>query len=230
MSVTPAARPSAIWTAFAAQGRWKNYVLGGQLLLQGLLIVVMLKVARTEPSVVVVDESGAGHFVERGVATEALLAFLANQKGAPSALTLESFSKRFLRVAAAPNSSMLEEQWAEALAMMASPLAAKMDEEARSQKLFETYRLAQVKTHLEFLALDVIEQHGDKVHVRARLARRRESLVSAVAGVTDDSQQVDLVLSHVPRTRARPDGLMVVEWRTTTLPAAPAPALSPSAP
>lgn len=215
---TSSSRPSAIWTAFAAQGRWKNYVLAGQLLLQGLLIVVMLKVARTEPSVVVVDESGEGHFVERGVATQALLAFLADQRGAPSALTLESFSKRFLRAAVAPNSSMLEEQWTEALAMMAGPLAAKMDEEARVQKLFETYRLAQVKTHLEFLALDVVERHGEKVHVRARVSRRRESLVSAAAPVGLDSQQVDLVLAQVPRTRARPDGLMVVEWRTTSLP------------
>lgn len=205
--------PPAIWTAFAAQGRWKNYVMVGQLLLLALLTQVTLKLARTEPAVVVVDERGEGHFVERGVASEALLAFLAEQRGAPTDLTLVAFTRRFLNAAVAPNSTMLEEQWAESLSMMAAPLAAKMDAEARAQKLFETYRLAQVKTRLEVVSLDVLERHGDKVHLRARVLRTRESLASAAA--TTDAQQVDLVLATVPRTRSRPDGVMVVEWRTT---------------
>lgn len=222
MSVRTA--PPAIWTAFAAQGRWKNFVMVGQLLLLALLTQVTLKLARTEPSVVVVDERGEGHFVERGVASEALLAFLAEQRGAPSDLTLTAFTRRFLNAALAPNSTTLEEQWSESLSMMAAPLAAKMDAEARAQKLFETYRLAQVKTRLEVLSLDVLERHGDKVHLRARVLRTRESLHSPAAALSVDAQQVDLVLATVPRTRSRPDGVMVVEWRTT-----PVESQSPSA-
>ena len=145
MSAT-SSRPSAIWTAFAAQGRWKNYVLAGQLLLQGLLIVVMLKVARTEPSVVVVDESGEGHFVERGVATQALLAFLADQKGAPSALTLESFSKRFLRVASAPNSSPYEMR----RALLSTPASFEVAPLWKADSLHPTRRLEDL--HATWLA------------------------------------------------------------------------------
>lgn len=215
--------PPAIWTAFAAQGRWKNFVMVGQLLLLALLTQVALKLARTEPAVVVVDERGEGQFVERGVASEALLAFLAEQRGVPTDLTLVAFTRRFLNAALAPNSTMLDEQWAESLSMMAAPLAAKVDAEARAQKLFETYRLAQVKTRLEVLSLDVLERHGDKVHLRARLLRRRESLIAAASALSPDAEQVDLVLAMVPRTRSRPDGVMVVEWRTTPVASEPPP-------
>jgi hypothetical protein len=220
--------PPAVWTAFAAQGRWKNYVMLGQLLLLALMTQVTLRLARTEPDVVVVDSSGEGHYVERTAAAAPLVAWLSEQRGAPSDVTVESFSRRFFRATAAPNSTMLEEQWAEALGMMAAPLAQRVDAEAKAQKLLETYRLAQVRTRLDVTALDVLERHGPQLHVRASLARRRESLVSATAAPIDDVQQVDLVLAAVPRSRQRPDGLMVVEWRTTHLPSQPTPA--PSSP
>lgn len=209
--------PPAVWTAFAAQGRWKNWVMVGQLLLLALMAQVSFRLARTEPDVVVVDGAGEGHYVERSVATASLLDWLKEQRGAPSDLTVEAFARRFLRATAAPNSTMLDAQWAEALSMMAVPLAERVDAEARSQKLLETYRLAQVRTHLDIQALDVVERHGSQLHVRARLSRRRESLLSATAAAAVDSQQVDMVLVVVPRSRPRPDGLMVVEWRTTPL-------------
>jgi hypothetical protein len=210
--------PPAIWTAFAQQGRWKNWVMLGQLLLLALMTQVTLKLARTEPDVVVVDASGDSHYVERAAASAPLLDFLATQRGAPSDVTVEAFTRRFLKATAAPNSTMLDEQWAEALSMMAAPLAERVDAEARAQKLLETYRLAQVRTLLDVQALDILERHGSQLHLRARIHRRRESLVSAGAAPTTDSQQVDLVLSTAPRSRLRPDGLVVVEWRTTPLP------------
>lgn len=219
--------PPAVWTAFASQGRWKNWVMVGQLLLLALMAQVCFRLARTEPDVVVVDGAGEGHYVERAVATAPLLDWLKEQRGVPSDVTVEAFARRFLRATAAPNSTMLDAQWAEALSMMAVPLAERVDAEARSQKLLETYRLAQVRTHLDIQALDVVERHGAQLHVRARLSRRRESLLSATAAASVDAQQVDMVLLVVPRSRARPDGLMVVEWRTTLLtdapPAAPTP-------
>lgn len=209
--------PPAVWTAFASQGRWKNWVMLGQLLLLALMGQVCFRLARTEPDIVVVDSVGEGHYVERSVATAPLLDWLKEQRGAASDLTVEAFARRFLTATAAPNSTMLDAQWAEALSMMAVPLAERVDAEARSQKLLETYRLAQVRTHLDIQALDVMERHGAQLHVRAHISRRRESLLSATAAATSDSQQVDLVLALVPRSRVRPDGLMVVEWRTTPL-------------
>lgn len=212
--MTTRAAPPAIWTAFAEQGRWKNWVMAGQLLLLAFMTQVCFRLARTEPDVIVVDESGDSHYVERGVASAPLLEFIRSQRGAPSDFTIEAFARRFLKATAAPNSTMLDEQWAEALSMMASPLAERVDAEARAQKLLETYRLAQVRTHLDIQTLDIVERHGAQLHLRAKLARRRESLVGA-APVVADVQQVDVVLAVVPRSRARPDGLLVVEWRTS---------------
>lgn len=219
--------PPAVWTAFASQGRWKNWVMVGQLLLLALMSQVCLRLARTEPDVVVVDGLGESHYVERSVATAPLLDWLKEQRGAASDITIEAFARRFLRATAAPNSTMLDAQWAEALSMMAVPLAERVDAEARSQKLLETYRLAQVRTHLDIQALDVVERHGAQLHLRARLSRRRESLLSATAAAGVDSQQVDMVLAVVPRSRLRPDGLMVVEWRTTPLADVPPPSPTP---
>lgn len=219
--------PPAVWTAFASQGRWKNWVMIGQLLLLALMSQVCLRLARTEPDVVVVDGLGESHYVERSVATAPLLDWLKEQRGSASDITIEAFARRFLRATAAPNSTMLEAQWAEALSMMAVPLAERVDAEARAQKLLETYRLAQVRTHLDIQALDVVERHGAQLHLRARLSRRRESLLSATAAAGVDSQQVDMVLAVVPRSRLRPDGLMVVEWRTTPLADVPPPSPTP---
>jgi hypothetical protein len=148
----------------------------GQLVLLALMTQVCFRLARTEPDVVVVDGSGDGHYLERSVASAALLNWLAEQRGAPSDISVEAFAQRFLRATAAPNSTMLDTQWAEALGMMAAPLAQRVDAEARAQKLLETYRLAQVRTQLDVQALDIVERHDSQLHVRARLSRRRESL------------------------------------------------------
>jgi 4-amino-4-deoxy-L-arabinose transferase-like glycosyltransferase len=221
--------PPAVWTAFALQGRWKNWVLAGQLLLNLALVLAVLEVAQTPPDVVVVSEDGEGTFVERGVAGGALQDFLRVQRGRASDLTLLAFTQRFVRLTAAVNSSTVEEAWDEALGMMVAPLATRVKAEAEAQRMLETYRLAQVRTLLDFLSVELVERRGDKAHVRTRARRLKEKLMGG--GASQDVLQVDLVLLEVPRTRAHPDGLEVLDWRSApdaTTDAGASPAASPS--
>lgn len=220
--------PPAVWTAFALQGRWKNWVLVGQFLVIAFLLFACITIANKPPDIVVVAEDGAGAFVEASVASAALQSFLREQRGKASDVTLRFFTERFVRLTAGINSTTVDESWAEALALMVGPLATKMRDEAVSQKLMETYRLAQVRTALDFQAIDVVERRAGKTHVRARVSRHKEKLVGG--GGSDDALQVDLVLVDVPRSRQHPDGLEVLDWRTGPVdPAtAPSPASVPS--
>jgi len=118
-----------------------------------------------------------------------------------------------VRLTAAINSTTIDESWAEALSLMVAPLSQKIQSEAQAQKLLETYRLAQIRTELTFTSVEVIERRGDKTHVRARIQRHKEKLVGTGVG-SDDALQVDLVLLNVPRGRAHPDGLEVLDWRS----------------
>lgn len=204
--------PPAVWTAFAQQGRWKNWVLAGQFLVIAFLLAVCVSIANQPPDIVVVGEDGAGTYVESSVASSALQSFLREQRGKASDVTLRAFTEHFVRLTAGINSTTIDESWAEALTLMVGPLSTKMREEAASQKLLETYRLAQVRTTLDFKSLDVVERRAGKTHVRARVARHKEKLVGG--GGSDDILQVDLVLLDVPRSRQHPDGLEVLDWRS----------------
>lgn len=216
--------PPAVWTAFAQQGRWKNWVLAGQFLVIAFLLTVCVSIANKSPDIIVVAEDGAGAYVESSVASAALQSFLREQRGKASDVTLRHFTERFVRLTAGINSTTIDESWAEALTLMVAPLESKMREEATSQKLLETYRLAQVRTALDFQAIDVVERRQGKTHVRARVARHKEKLVGG--GASDDILQVDLVLLDVPRSRQHPDGLEVLDWRSGPA-EAPAPPASP---
>lgn len=224
-------RPPAIWTAFALQGRWKNWLLLGQLLLIGLLIVAVYGLATRPPDVVVVAEDGRGTYVEATATGAALQSYLREQRGKASDVTLRAFTERFVRLMSATNSTTVDDAWGEALSLMVPPLAQRLDAEAKAQRLLETYRLAQIKTSLEFKKLELIERRADKAHVRAVVFRRKEKLSGG--GSSDDVLQVDLVLVDVPRTSRLPDGLEVLDWRSAVLPptdAASATAPSPSQP
>lgn len=213
MKPTAALRgPPAVWAAFAQQGRWKNWVLAGQFLVIAFLLAVCVSIAHQSPDVIVVAEDGAGTYVESSVASSALQSFLRDQRGKASDVTLRVFTERFVRLTAGINSTTIDESWSEALTLMVGPLATKMREEAISQKLLETYRLAQVRTALDFQAIDVVERRAGKTHVRARVARHKEKLVGG--GGSDDILQVDLVLLDVPRSRQHPDALEVLDWRS----------------
>lgn len=226
---SPRGGPPAIWTAFAQQGRWKSWLLVGQLLVIGLLVLVVYGLATRAPDVIVVAEDGRGTYVDATTSTAALRSFLAEQRGKASDLTLRAFTERFVRLTAAINSTTVDESWAEALGLMVVPLAQKLEAEAKAQRLLETYRLAQVKTTLRFDKLELVERRADKAHVRAVVHRFKEKL--AGGGASEDVLQVDLVLADVPRSARQPDGLVVLDWRSAPVvpsePAAPAPAPSP---
>ncbi|MFT3714024.1 MAG: hypothetical protein QM817_40705 [Archangium sp.] len=204
--------PPAIWTAFAQQGRWKNWVLVGQLGAILFLTAVCLSLASRPPDIVVVGEDGNGTYVASEVSSRALQDFLRTQRGRPADITIRAFSQRFIRLTAEVNSTTIDDAWAEATSLMIAPLAQQMRAEADAQRLLETYRIAAVRTRLDFDALEVIERRDSKTHVRARLSRHREKLVGG--GGSDDTMQVDLVLVEVPRSREHPDGLVVLDWRS----------------
>lgn len=216
--------PPAIWAAFAAQGRWKNWVLAAQLLVilvqAGLSVAVALK----PPDIIVVEkETGDSTYVPAGLGTAALQDWLRQQRGRAADITVLSFARRFIRLTAAVNSSTIEEAWAESLGMMVAPLAKKVAEEAAKAKLLDSYRLAQVRTSLEFGDLRLVERRGDRAHVRATVARRREHLVGGGDGsASEDTLQVDLVLVDVARSAQHPDGLEVLDWHSAPLPASTA--------
>lgn len=218
----PAARPPgappAIWLAFAKQGAWKNWVMAGQLLVICFLLAVCVAVARTEPDVVVVTPEGKSTYVPRTAANAALLKFLQEQKAQPSDVTVVQFTKEFLRLTLAVNSSTIDEAWPEALALMSPAMRTRLSKEADDQKLLETYTLAQVRTRLEVEDLVLVERAGDAAQVRATVSRFKSSLgQGAGGGERMDRVEVDLVLRTVPRSQARPDGLEVVDWRVRVI-------------
>lgn len=211
------ASPPAIWAAFARQGRWKSWALVallGLLFLQSLAILGLL---RRGPDVVVVGPEGQGTYVSPSVAGEALVRFLQEQKGVPSDITIAHFSKSFLKSFLAVTSATVDGGWQESLAMMAPALKARMEKEAKEQKLLEGYRMANLKTDIDFVQLQLVGRQGNLVHVRAVLARRRQSLSGGP--VVEDGLEVDLVEAVVPRSPQRPDGLEVAEYRHRVAPA-----------
>lgn len=214
----PPMSPPAVWTAFATQARWKNWVLLGQQLLIALLVYACIVFARTTPDVVVVAEDGLGTWVDGRTSPRALDDFLKEQRNRPSELTLLAFTQRFIRLAAGVNSTTIDQAWPEALSMMNAGLAAKLKADAESSKLIETYQLAQIRTVLAFDAVELVERVGQKSHVRATVSRTRQKLVSGSTPATEDIIQVDLILVEVPRSRIHPDGLEVLDWRSSPAP------------
>ncbi len=219
-----AGAPPAIWAAFLRQGAWKNWVLVGQMALIALLVLVNMRMATRAPDVVVVGPDGKGQYLDRRVASDALLSFIQEQKGQPSDVTVTRFTRDFVTRALAINSSTVAEAWPEALGMMAPELRARLEQESTAQKLIETYRLAQVRTRLTFDDLDLVERTRELLHVRATVTREKHGLLDRRTP-TVDRLHVDLVQRVVPRSAARPDGLEVLEWRLS-----PAVAENPASP
>ena len=206
--------PPAVWTAFATQGRWKNWVMELQLGVVALLTQVCFALARVQPDVIVVDDAGSSRYVERTVTSAALVRFLETERRRPTDLTIAAFTERFVRLTSGVNLATIDESWSEAQAMMALPLAEKVGAEAKAQKLVEAYRLAQIRTSVAFEDVQLVERKGEKAHVRALVSRQRTKLFSAELVGPLEAQVVDLILAEVPRSRRRPDGLEVLEWHT----------------
>ena len=201
--------PPAIWTAFARQAAWKDWVIVGLFSLNVLLVIAGVRVARREPDIVLVAADGKSTFVPHEMASDALQRFLAEQRQQPSDVTVVHFTRDFLHLAFAINSSTVEAAWTDALALMAEELRMKYAAEAAGQKFVEVYKLARVRTTLSVEELQLVERTSSLLHVRAVVARSKASLLSDDAPTFDDRLSIEVVERVVPRTLARPDGLEV---------------------
>lgn len=223
----PPGAPPAIWAAFASQGRWKNWVLLAQLLIILLLVLAVLRTSTRPPDVVLVGADGKSDYIPSRVASEALTRWVQEQKQLPSDLTVLHFTKDFIRLVIAVNSATIESTWPTALDLMHQDLRAKMIQEAKAQKLIETYKLARIRTEVAFDDVLVLERTPTLLHVRALVTRTKASLLDDRTAPTVDHLTLDLVERVVARSAARPDGLEVAEWRVES---AQAPTPSSAAP
>ena len=213
----PPGSPPAIWSAFARQAAWREWVIAALLALNAVTIVAAVRVARKDPDVVLVAPDGKSTFVPRTIANDALLRFLAEQRQQPSDVTVVHFTREFLQLALAINSSTIDGAWHDALALMGSQLRERFSEAAAGQKLLETYKLAKVRTSLSVESIDLVDRNSVLLQVRAVVTRKKGSLLSETGPGDEDHLSVELVERVVPRSSARPDGLEIVELRITPL-------------
>lgn len=210
--------PPAIWRAFAAQAAWKSWVIVGLLGIIGLQGIVTIRLATRPPEYVVVDgATGDATLVKHSLSTDALLRFIA-EKTKPPKLAVVRFTRDFLHLALAVNSSTIEANWPAALRLMSPALRSKLEAESTAQKLVETYRVAERKTDLEFESLELVDRTESLLAVRAVIRRRVSPLLISMAGsVLEDRVQVDVVEEIIVPGVDHPDGLQVVEWRIAKL-------------
>lgn len=215
LRVLPPGSPPAIWTAFARQAAWREWVIAALIALNALTIVAAVRVARKDPDIVLVAPDGKSSYLPRAVANDALLRFLAEQKQQPSDVTVVHFTREFLQLALAINSSTIDGAWGDALALMGSQLRERFSAAAARQKLLETYKLAKVRTVLSVDSIELVDHTSALLHVRAVVTRKKGTLLAESGPTDEDRLSVELVERVVPRTGARPDGLEVVEMRIT---------------
>src|SRR6266446_296921 len=220
LKVLPPGSPPAIWAAFARQAAWRESVIAALIALNALTIVAAVRVARKDPDVVLIAPDGKSSYVPHSTANDALLRFLAEQKQQPSDVTVVHFTREFLQLALAINSSTIEGAWRDALALMGSQLRERFSTAAAGEKLLETYKLARVRTMLSVDSIELVDHTSSLLHVRAVVTRKQGSLLAENAPSEDDRLSVELVERVVPRSNARPDGLEVVEMRITPIVAA----------
>ena len=219
----PPGAPGAVWDAFARQAAWKNWAL---IVLFGLLLLSLLanvRLAVRPPEFVVVENPGGkATYVKRAVATDALLKFLAD-KTRPPEIAVVRFTRDFVQLAFGINSSTIDANWPQALAMMTEPMRDRVRKQTDAAKLLDTYRAAQVRSDLAIEDVLLIEQTPTLLHLKTTLSRRKGPLLGG-GPYTTDRLAVDLVEAIVRVTPEHPDGLAVAEWQIQELPADAAPA------
>ena len=131
--------PPAVWTAFAKQAAWKDWIIVGLLVLNALTVVAGARLARQQPDVVLVAADGKSSFLPHAIEGDALALFLAEQKQLPSDVTIVHFTREFLQLALAINSSTIDGAWADALAMMTPELREHVAADAASKKLIDSW-------------------------------------------------------------------------------------------
>lgn len=184
------------------------------LALNALTIIAAVRVAHREPDVVVVALDGKSSYVPHSLANEALLRFLAEQKQQPSDVTVVHFTREFLQVMLAINSSTIDGAWNDALNLMGSELRERFAAAAAEQKLLDTYKTAKIRTTLSVANIELVDRTSTLLHVRAAVGRKKGTLL-AEGLVDEDRLVVELVERVVPRSSNRPDGLEVVEMKIT---------------
>ncbi len=210
--------PPAIWAAFAQQAAWKSWIIVALLVLNGLLVLAGTRLARRLPDIVVVGPDGKSAFVERSIATRALLDYLEEQRQQPSDLTVVRFTRDFVRLALSANSTTVDATWKEALSMMALPLRERLAKEGERQRLLETYKQLKVRTDVRIEDIDVVERTKELLQVRAAVLRTKAPLLDDVGQGAAERLGLELVERIIPRTLSHPDGLEVVEWKVTIQP------------
>ena len=215
----PSGHPVAVWDAFVRQAAWKSWVIVVLVALLGLSLLLNIRLASRPPEFVVVENpSGKATLVRQAVATDELLRFLAQRTRPPEVAVLR-FTRDFLQLAFAVNSSTVHAAWPQALAMMTSALRSRVEGEAAGSGLVEAYAAAQVRTDLNIEDVVLVQRTDALLHVRATLARRKAPLAGG-GTASEDRLDVDLVEEFVPATPEHPDGLAVAEWQIRDLPAA----------
>jgi hypothetical protein len=212
----PPGAPGAVWDAFARQAAWKNWTL---IVLFGLLLLSLLanvRLAARPPEFVVVENPGGkSTYVRRAVATDALLKFLAD-KTKPPEIAVVRFTRDFVHLAFGINSSTIDANWPQALAMMTEPMRERIRKQTDAAKLLDTYRAAQVRSELAIEDILLIEQTPTLLHVKTTLSRRKGPLLGG-GPFTTDRLAVDLVEAIVAVSPEHPDGLAVAEWQIQEL-------------
>ena len=216
-SPKPPGSPPAVWAAFAAQSAWKSWTIVGLLGLVGMQSVALVRLASRPPEFVLVDAAGRTTPVRRSVATDAILKLVA-EKTRPPEMVVVRFTRDFLHLALALNSSTVEANWPAALAMMSPSLRQRVEAEAAAQRLVESWQAGQRRTDLAFEEIVLEDRTPSLLSVRAVIARRTGPLLPGSGGTASDRVEVELVERIVPPTMERPDGLEVEEWRLVELP------------
>jgi hypothetical protein len=188
------------------------------LALNAMLVLAGMRLARREPDVVVIGADGKSTYVQRSLASKALLDFVADQRLKPSDVTVVHFTRDFLRLALSANSSTVDATWSEALSMMGPQLRQRLAAESERQKLLETYKQLRVRTAVEVLDVDLVERTKELLHVKASVQRSKAPLTDEAAAAGRERLAVELALRVLPRTLAHPDGLEVVQWKVSVLP------------
>jgi hypothetical protein len=219
------ASPPAIWAAMARQSQWKSWALVLAFALCALQGLVVLKLARKEPDIVLIAPDGGSSYLNRSLAGEALVRFLAEQRQLPSDVTVFHFTRDFVQHFFATDSLSYEASFREALGMLSASFRERLVKEATATKLLESVRASRSRASVSFESLDFVERTKDALHLRAVLLRRTESL-SEGALVSVDRLEVDLYESVVPRSATHPDGLVVGQFTSRSEKVDPAAASS----
>ncbi len=212
----------------ARQAQWKSWALVLAFSLCALQGLVMLKLARKEPDIVLIAPDGRSTYLNRSVAGDALVRFLEEQRQLPSDVTVFHFTRDFLQHFFAIDSLSYASSFAEALGMLSAGFRERVAREAAASKVLEAVRASHSRATLRFDSLDLVERTTEALHLRAVLLRKTESLTEG-ALVSFDRLEVDLYESVVPRTAAHPDGLVIGQFTSRSEKVDPSSASEPSA-